>query len=782
MRARLLDAAIRHGRGGEDVSSIGGSADEPNFDLEAGLSQFEGVLADRDDLDEEGRSREVERLREDATNEVLLAGFDAAGERAGIPGMEAFLTGLDESFSGSSESEAVSRRMPVQARLLGRLQDRRRQDDVERVRRASDERAVRAERVAKLRSYVLDGEETPADAREVLDTARASETLDAAVLDRLDRDLEGRLSFERERDAALARIDEVIAGGGFGQHGLATGQGIVEGDRPWAEEYPWLDCHFEWWLKKRGAKTAGILKSTSYLPPQPSNPYGGCRHVLTGWPSTPDIVEYARAAAAIPPMLENRIAAQWEAGSDRDRTEALAIADAMRTQVGQAVDAPGLKKALSLVGAGASPDQVVAFRKSSPEVFEQKDSHLADGQIDRPAPTIPDTAETDGVADQRGVAGTNADPTETDEEDERAWIKERRRSAETELAPETLPREDLAKREDETWNQWGRRIYEALDAAREDRPDASLEISRRYFGELYKPENADVVRAMDQKVSLEAYLNPPRDQLIAGAELEAFEAWQRENPGAKPSDYRLNRGHSAFLGADGNYYWHSLETSKRTGSHTALFHDGIEAFDNYAKVRLGDYKHIVLAGLSGGPSFGRGGAGRAAQSFARATRQGQTVRNTKAAKKPTSTLREGGTQEEWEANETQVEKIAGKPVPEKSNEENGVNLQLKYMKKWDQTQRMAADAKCKALCDLDTFVAKSDRSGSSGAKVYKDAGHIVPEGHDVDHIKDLQLGGTTTLDNLATLDASVNRSLGAQIWHQIKDLPQGTIINKVTIE
>lgn len=203
MRARILDAAIRHGRGRNDVSSIGGSAPESDFDLEAGLSQFQEFLAGRDDLDDEERSREVERLREEAASNVLLAGFDAAGERAGLPGMEAFLAGLDESFEGTSE-QAASRQASVQARLRGRLQDRRRLEDAERVRQASAERAVRAERASKLLSYLQDGEETPADAREVLDAARASAGLDDAALDRLDRVLDDRLSFERRRDTVLA--------------------------------------------------------------------------------------------------------------------------------------------------------------------------------------------------------------------------------------------------------------------------------------------------------------------------------------------------------------------------------------------------------------------------------------------------------------------------------------------------------------------------------------------------------------------------------------------------
>jgi filamentous hemagglutinin len=46
---------------------------------------------------------------------------------------------------------------------------------------------------------------------------------------------------------------------------------------------------------------------------------------------------------------------------------------------------------------------------------------------------------------------------------------------------------------------------------------------------------------------------------------------------------------------------------------------------------------------------------------------------------------------------------------------------------------------------------------------------------------DLQLNGVDDILNMNPLDRSVNRSLGAQIQHRIKDLEAGTPINTVTV-
>ncbi|WP_080402663.1 hemagglutinin repeat-containing protein [Burkholderia ubonensis] len=113
---------------------------------------------------------------------------------------------------------------------------------------------------------------------------------------------------------------------------------------------------------------------------------------------------------------------------------------------------------------------------------------------------------------------------------------------------------------------------------------------------------------------------------------------------------------------------------------------------------------------------------------------------------------------------------------------NGVDLSLRYKSGWTDAQKAAADAKVKALNDADTVVTPVQRSGTSASTRYRTSGGAVPAGNDVDHTIDLQLGGKDVVQNMAPLDQSVNRSLGAQIQHQTKGLPPGTPVNNVTIK
>ncbi len=114
--------------------------------------------------------------------------------------------------------------------------------------------------------------------------------------------------------------------------------------------------------------------------------------------------------------------------------------------------------------------------------------------------------------------------------------------------------------------------------------------------------------------------------------------------------------------------------------------------------------------------------------------------------------------------------------------DNGVDLSLRYKPGWTDAQKAAADAKVDALNNADTVVTPVQRSGTSASARYKSSGGTVPAGHDVDHTIDLQLGGKDVVQNMAPLDQSVNRSLGAQIQQKTKGLPPGTPINNVTIK
>jgi RHS repeat-associated protein len=114
-------------------------------------------------------------------------------------------------------------------------------------------------------------------------------------------------------------------------------------------------------------------------------------------------------------------------------------------------------------------------------------------------------------------------------------------------------------------------------------------------------------------------------------------------------------------------------------------------------------------------------------------------------------------------------------------EKEGINLQLQYKAGWTPKQITAADAKVAALNDSDMVVTKVERSGTSASSRYRRAGGSVPVESDVDHTHDLQLGGQDELFNMAPLNSSVNRSLGAQIQSQIKNLPPGTTVDSITI-
>jgi len=112
-----------------------------------------------------------------------------------------------------------------------------------------------------------------------------------------------------------------------------------------------------------------------------------------------------------------------------------------------------------------------------------------------------------------------------------------------------------------------------------------------------------------------------------------------------------------------------------------------------------------------------------------------------------------------------------------------ITPELKYKKSWTSEQRAAADAKVEALNNAEKVKTIPQRGKTAASSIYKKANgsNSIPKGYDIDHKVDLQLGGKDDITNMWPLDSSVNRSLGKQVNNKIKDLPDGTPIDKFNI-
>lgn len=90
----------------------------------------------------------------------------------------------------------------------------------------------------------------------------------------------------------------------------------------------------------------------------------------------------------------------------------------------------------------------------------------------------------------------------------------------------------------------------------------------------------------------------------------------------------------------------------------------------------------------------------------------------------------------------------------------------------------------KALTEANTVKTSPNRGGTSASSRYKSAygSDSVQTYYDVDHVIELQLGGADDILNMNPLDRSVNRSIGSQIRHQIKDYPYGTEFGEFRIK
>jgi hypothetical protein len=127
----------------------------------------------------------------------------------------------------------------------------------------------------------------------------------------------------------------------------------------------------------------------------------------------------------------------------------------------------------------------------------------------------------------------------------------------------------------------------------------------------------------------------------------------------------------------------------------------------------------------------------------------------------------------------------GTPIINKAlNERQSVNLVLELKPNWNDQQVSEVYEKAHIISNNPNTKKvgnPSDGRPSNLRSKFVKNGGVVTSTQDVDHNTDLQLNGTNSMDNLSGRDKSVNRSLGPQIFNQIKNLPDGTKINKVFV-
>jgi hypothetical protein len=111
-------------------------------------------------------------------------------------------------------------------------------------------------------------------------------------------------------------------------------------------------------------------------------------------------------------------------------------------------------------------------------------------------------------------------------------------------------------------------------------------------------------------------------------------------------------------------------------------------------------------------------------------------------------------------------------------------LSLRYGSDWTSAQRRAAVEKVKAVSEAasrgELKKTLALRSGSASSQFGASGGTVAAE-NDVDHVIDLQLGGSDDIANLKPLDRSVNRSLGKQIQLQLQGFQLGQPVRAVAI-
>ena len=115
----------------------------------------------------------------------------------------------------------------------------------------------------------------------------------------------------------------------------------------------------------------------------------------------------------------------------------------------------------------------------------------------------------------------------------------------------------------------------------------------------------------------------------------------------------------------------------------------------------------------------------------------------------------------------------------------GREIFIRIPEGWDSEQIAQAQAKVDALADAaqagELARTPVERTGSASSRYIQEYGpNSIPNGMDVDHTIELQLGGSNDISNLNPIDSSVNRSFGSQIRNQIRNIPYGAPITNIS--
>lgn len=113
-----------------------------------------------------------------------------------------------------------------------------------------------------------------------------------------------------------------------------------------------------------------------------------------------------------------------------------------------------------------------------------------------------------------------------------------------------------------------------------------------------------------------------------------------------------------------------------------------------------------------------------------------------------------------------------------------LNLTINLKQNWNNEQVTEAFEKAQTITNnvnAKVTLKNPEPRPSNLRKDYLKQGGTLTKGQQLDHMTDLQINGTNDKSNLRGINGSVNMSYGAQLNMQIRNMPDNTRVNTVTI-